>query len=482
MTNRIVEPEQLAYRLRDIREAYPRLLQLEKTMPAFIDELKTVQKDGREFGETHMRPVAHELDRKMHDDPAYFPWDIVKKSSEKRFLSYIIPKSFSGKGFFTTHFAVLMEELCSHCPGIANIFGAHALGLCPLLLTPDIRHYSRYMQTIALADRRGEPELFALAITEPGAGSDVEDRDEMRTAKLSTVARKVSDGYILNGRKVFISNGSVARYIWVSAVLDRNRPVETALSFVVPNDAKGFSVGRVEKKMGQRACPAAELIFEDVFVPEQDRVGEEGEGETLTSTVLGGSRGPVGAIATGIARGAFERLLQYLNNTKSNGRYIFEEQWCQAALTDIMAKLQAARALYIDATSCCDFLCVPSLMTHPTMKLLDIVPAFILESSLMKKVFTSRTMYKFVRNLAAKNIRPQDVSLAAAYSSIAKYMASDLSMQIVSKTIEIMGPDGPVEEYGIEKLYRDVKLTQIYEGTNQINRLFAYKNALARKY
>lgn len=478
MPKQYIEPEQLSYRLRNIREAYPRLLQLEKTMPRFVAELKTVQKDGREFGEKHIRPVALELDRAMHEDPTRFPWDLVKKSCEKGFLSYIIPKAFAGKGFYTTHFAVLMEELCSHCPGVANIYGAHALGISPLLLAPDIRHYSRYMQTIALAEKRGDPQIFALAITEPGAGSDVEDKDELRTARLSTVARRVSGGYVLNGRKVFISNGSVARYVWVSAVLDRRRPVETSLSFVVPNDAKGFGVGRIEKKMGQRACPAAELIFDDVFIPEEDRVGEEGEGEALTSVVLGGSRGPVGAIATGIARGALERLLHYLNNARSNGRYIFEEQWCQAALTDLMSKLQAARALYLDATTCSDLLGVPALMAHPSMKMLDAMPEAVLESPQMKKIFTSKTMYRFVRDLAARTVRPRDVSLISAYSSVAKYMCSDLAMQIVSKSIDILGPDGPVEEFGLEKLYRDVKLTQIYEGTNQINRLNAYKNAL----
>ncbi|MEW6201303.1 MAG: acyl-CoA dehydrogenase family protein [bacterium] len=478
MAKQILAPEGLIYRLRNLKEAYPRLAALEKCRPGFVAELAEVQKDAREFGEKHVRPVALALDRKIGEDAGYFNWDLVRKGMEYRFLSYIIPKPFGGKGFLTTHFAVLMEELSSHCAGVANIFGAHALGLCPLLMSPDIRHYARYMQPVALKEKQGEPALFALAITEPEAGSDVEDRDELKTARLSTHARKVDGGYVLNGRKVFISNGSVARYIWVGGVLDRKNPLETALSFVVPNDAKGFSVGRVEKKMGQRACPAAELIFEDVFVPEEDRVGDEGEGERLIAIVLGASRGPVGAIATGIARGAFERLLEYLNATKVNGKYLFEYQWCQVMLTDLMAKIQIARQLYFDATMFCDLMGLPKLLEHPLMKLLNLAPDLLMNSGVARRLFTSRRMYRLVRNLAERNIRAEDISLIATYSSMAKWIASDLAVEITSKAMDIIGADGPVEEYGIEKMYRDAKLTQIYEGTNQINQLYAFKNSL----
>lgn len=480
MTKQLLEPEKLIYRLRDLRQAYPRLMMLEKCRPGFVEQLESVQRDAREFGEEHIRSAALELDRKAGEDANYFDWDLVKKAMKYGFLSYIIPKPFGGKGYYTTHFALLMEELCSYCPGVANIFGAHALGLSPLLLSPDIRHYSMYMQKVALAEKKGEPLLFALAITEPDAGSDVEDKDELATARLCTVAKKVPGGYVLNGRKVFISNGSVARYIWVGGVLDRKRPIDTSVSLVVPNDAKGFSVGRVEKKMGQRACPASELIFEDVFVPEEDRVGEEGEGERLIAVVLGGSRGPVAAIATGIARGAFERLLVYLNTAKLNGRYLFEHQWCQIMLTDLMAKIQIARQLYFDATMCCDMLGVPKLMEHPLMKALNLAPGAFMRSGVARRIFTSRQMYRFVRNMAEKSVKADDISLIASYSSIAKYMASDIAMEVASKAMEIMGEDGPLVESGVEKYYRDAKLTQIYEGTNQINRLFVFKNSLHR--
>ncbi len=476
--NEVIEPQSLLYKLRDIRQGFPRLSALERAMPAYVAELETLQLQARDYGNKFVAPVALELDKKVEEDSTYFPWDVVNAALPYRFLSTIVPKPFGGMGYLTTHTAILLEELCSFCPGVANIFGAHALGLSPILLAPDIRHYERYMRPVAESEKDGKAVLFALAITEPTAGSDVEDLDCLRTARLSSSARKVEGGYVLNGRKVFISNGSVARYTWVASVLDKDNPGETGVSFVIPNDAPGFSVGTVEKKMGQRACPAAELIFEDVFVPEEDRVGDVGEGERLTSIVLGGSRAPVAAIAIGTARGAFEKLLVYLNETKVRGRYLFEEQWVQLALADMMAKIQMARQLYLDAAMYCDFEGIPRLMGHPAMRVLQYVPQSILRTTPFRALFTSERMYRIVRNLAEKKVRAEDISLIAAYSSLAKLQASDLAMEVCARAMDIMGPDGPAHEYGVEKAFRDAKLTQIYEGTNQINRLCVFKNGL----
>ncbi|MFH1537308.1 MAG: acyl-CoA dehydrogenase family protein [bacterium] len=478
MKTKTIEPKKLIYKLRDLREGFPRTRVLERNMPEYVAELEGAQKKARKFGQKHIEPVALELDKKMEYDHDYFPWDIVRAGLPYRFLSAIVPKAFGGVGYLTAHMAVMVEEMCSFCPGIANIFGAHALGLAPILMAPDIRMYERYMRQVTEAEKKGKPLLFALAITESAAGSDMEDADFLRTARLVTTARKVKGGYVLNGRKVFISNGSVARYIWVAAVLDRERPVETSVSFVIPDDAKGFSVGTIEKKLGQRACPAAELVFDDVFVPEEDRLGDIGEAERLTALVLGGSRAPVAAIATGIARGAFERLLKYLNETRVRGRWLFEEQWVQMALVDMLGKIQAARQLFLDASMACDFFGVPKLMRHPSMKFLNGLPQPVLKTRAMHRSFTSRRMYDFVRGLVDRHVEDSDINLIAAYSSIAKYRASDLAVEVCSRAMDIMGPDGAAVEYGVEKALRDAKLTQIYEGTNQINRLYVYKQSL----
>ena len=474
------EPASLIYRLRDIENGFPRLRTIRKYDPALVEELIEVQLRAREYAEQHIRPVALKLDQRIAGDHSYFAWDLVEKALPFGFLGFIVPRSYGGRGKTVTHMAVLMEELCAYCPGIANIFGAHALGISPLLLAPDLRHYERYLRVVAEKERAGEPVLFALAITEPDAGSDVEDADFLQTARLSTRARKVTGGYRLSGRKVFISNGSVARYIWVGSYLDPEQPVETAVCFVVPNDAPGFSVGRVEHKLGQRACPASELIFDDVFIPEEDRVGEEGEAERLTAVVLGASRGPVAAIATGTARGAFERLIEYLQQKKVNGRYLFEEQRVQMALVDMMAKIQLARQIYLDSVMAYDLMGMTKLIRHPLMKMMDRIPTALHALPPYRQFLHSKSIYQIGRWLAEREVTEQDIAYTAGLSSLAKYLASDLAMEVCSQALEIMGPDGPIPEFGVEKAFRDVKLTQIYEGTNQINRIYAFKQLLLK--
>lgn len=479
MRSNRLDPGELTYRLRDLKQAHPRLKLLEKSRPELVAELTRVQKHAREFGERFIAPAALEVDRRVERDHGYFHWDFVRDACKYRFLSYFIPKPFGGMGYYTTHFAILMEELCSFCPGVANVFGAHALGISPLLMSPDIRLFERYLRPVAESEKAGRPIIFALAITEPGAGSDVEDADMVGSARLCTFAKKVKGGYVLNGRKVFISNGSIARYTWVSAVLDRSRPAESVVSFVVPNDARGFSVGTIEKKMGQRACPASELVFDDVFVPVEDRVGDEGAGERLVASVLGGSRAPVAAIATGIARGAFQALLKYLNEKKTGGRRLFDEQWVQIALAEMMTKIQAARQLYLDASMTCDAFGMPRLLGHPSMKLLDMIPKPLMRTGIPGEIIQSKAMYEIVKDLAAKTVSDETIDYIAGLSSIAKYTAGDIAVEVTSRAMEVMGLDGPAAEYGVEKFYRDAKLTQIYEGTNQINRLYAFKKLLA---
>jgi len=472
------EPQKLIYKLKDLREAHPRLKFLEKSHPTLIRELLHVQKEAREFGEKHIAPAALSIDNKIAEDHSYFAWDIVEKALDYRFFSYAIPEGFGGLGYTTTHLAILMEELCSFCPGIANIFGAHVLGISPMMMAPDIRLYDKYLRLVTDGEKNGKPVIFALAITEPGAGSDVEDLEEMKKAKLCTWARKVDGGYILNGRKVFISNGSIADYIWVSASMDREHPETSAIACIVPSNAEGFSVGTIEKKMGQRACPAAEIIMDDVFVPEEDRIRSGGDSERLKTSVLGASRGPVAAIATGIARGAFQALLNYLNDYKINGRYLFEEQWVQLILVDLMTKIQISRQLYLDAVITCDLLGMPKLLSHFSMKSMKYLPEFYLRSQISHKLFRSDILYNNVKNMADKAVSIKELKFIAGLSSIAKYTASDLAVEVTSKAMEIMGSDGPIQEYGVEKFYRDAKLTQIYEGTNQINRISAYKSLL----
>ncbi|MBI5478452.1 MAG: acyl-CoA/acyl-ACP dehydrogenase, partial [Deltaproteobacteria bacterium] len=299
---------------------------------------------ARAYRQRYIDPVAAELDRRLLLDPHYHPADLVQAGCEYGFLSLPIPTFLGGGGGLALHSAVLLEELCAGCAGIANIFGAHYLGISGLLLSFDLNLFDRFLRLVPEAERRGEPLIFAAAITEPTAGTDVEDADLLHTARLSMGARKVAGGYVLDGRKCFISNGSVARYTMLTCATDRRRPAETWSGFVIPAGTPGFSVGRVELKLGQRACHAAELVFEDCFLPEDLRIGLEGGGVQMTEVVLAASRAPVAAIATGIARGAYEAALAFAREQPDGHGRLIDRQWVQQALADMHAALELGRA------------------------------------------------------------------------------------------------------------------------------------------
>jgi len=212
---------------RGLKEMAPRMKLLSDLMPKFVRDLEEWQAKAREYGDRYVRPLALEIDRKCQADPGYFDWDLVRSSAPYGFLSMLVPKGVGGGGQLSTATAIVMEELCAVCAGVANIFGASGLGLSGILLAMDFYHYDRCLADLAQGDRSGEPVICAAAITEPLAGSDTEDAEYLRTAKLMTEAKPVSGGYMLNGRKVFISNGSVAKYTTVIAPLDKRRPVET---------------------------------------------------------------------------------------------------------------------------------------------------------------------------------------------------------------------------------------------------------------
>jgi butyryl-CoA dehydrogenase len=323
--------------------------------------------------------------------------------------------------------------------------------------------------------------IFAAAITEPLAGSDVEDAGYLRTAKLMTEAKPVPGGYLLNGRKVFISNGSVARYSTVIAPLDRARPLETMSAFVVRDGDKGFSVGRVEEKMGMKACPAAELVFEDCFVPRENIIGREGDGMRGVETVLGASRGPVGAIATGIARGAFERLVDFTLRKKTGGRRLFDQQWVQIKLADMARRIHLARQAYFDGCMTFDFTGVPKLMKQPAARMLDLVPSSVRRNSLITRAMRSDYMFRVTKHMMDEQLDPNDLHHIQQYSSGAKITGSDTAMDVAYEALQIVGLEASLHRHELEKIFRDAKLTQIYEGTNQLNRHNVFINLFPRE-
>jgi alkylation response protein AidB-like acyl-CoA dehydrogenase len=457
-------------------------MEVDPRLDALLREDRTareIQARGREFRARYIDPVAQEIDGRLLLDPTFTPHDIIRKACEYRFLSLPIPKFLGGGGMSTVHSAILLEELCAGCAGIANIIGAHYLGLAPVLMSLDLQHFDGCITEVVREERRGNPILFSAAVTEPMAGTDVEDAEFLPGAKLVTFATPVAGGYMLNGRKVFISNGSIARYNVVICATDRQRPVETWSAFIVPAGSDGFSNGRVELKMGQRACHAAELVFENCFIPERNRIGSEGGGAPMTELVLGASRAPVAAIATGIARGAFEKALALSRSVTSGGRKLCERQWVQMTLADMASMVRLARGAYLDAALLFDASVFSALLgrpgiVNPVMKMLG-----PLRRSALGRSLTSRDMFKraAVRYVLSKIDRRRS-ERSLGISSAAKFSCSDLAIQVCLKALEVAGNRGIEERTGIEKCLRDAKLTQIYEGTNQLNRYTVYKTLL----
>jgi butyryl-CoA dehydrogenase len=289
----------------------------------------------------------------------------------------------------------------------------------PLFLSMDIPQARSLLRPLCTRLRRGEPAICAYALTEPGAGSDAEDEEGASHARLGVFARPVKGGYILSGRKCFISGGNFARLITVFAATDRARGVKSWTCLVVTPEMPGFTLGRIEDKLGQRASPAAELVFDDVFVPLRNRVGREGDGWRLNVLTLDTSRPAVGAIATGAARGIMRQLIAWAHEHNLSG-----DRLLQHDIGDMLARIEAARALVMRAAG-----------TFPARHDL---------------------------------------------SAMAKSFASDTAMAVASQALDIMGEAGGLRQRCVERLYRDIKLTQIYEGTNQINRLGILEDILLK--
>jgi alkylation response protein AidB-like acyl-CoA dehydrogenase len=442
------------------------------------DELALyVLEAGRKFKEKYIIPNAHELDKKLLLQPQYHPDEIVRKGCEFRFFSLPIPKFIGGLGGGALHVSLLMEELCSGCAGIANIFGAHYLGLAGALVSGDLYIYGNFVSEVVKGERENKPVIFSAAITEPTAGTDVEERELLQRAKLVLSAKRVENGYLLNGRKVFISNGSIADYNIVVCAIDKSRPLETFSGFVVPKGTKGFSAGRIELKMGQRACHAAELVFEDCFIPEENRVGTEGDGMLAVELVLSASRGPVGAIATGIARGAYEKALEFAINKKTKSGRLIDKQWVQLTLADMDAMIRMARNAYIQASIFFDRFILNKIMRGlPQSRILGGIfksKSFI---NLTKRDSFKRIWAEFIK----RRIDERNLYTSFGLSSFAKFSCSDIAVKVCLMAMRILGAEGIEERNFVEKYMRDAKLTQIYEGTNQLNRWTLFKTLVKK--
>ncbi len=467
----------LARKQRPLSEDFPRLIDGGNALD--VRELERLRARARRFAEEHVSPRAMEIDRRTDEDPSWFDWDLVRAGAEHGMLSFLIPKPAGGGGGLSTEAAVVMEELCAACPGIALIFGAHALGISPLLLGGPSQ-WDGVLSELVCSERTTRPLLMACAITEPEAGTDVEDPDLLARARITSHARRVPGGFRLSGAKRFISNGSVARWITLLMPTDPRDPAHTWTCFLVDASSEGFSVNRVEHKMGQRAAHAAELALDEVFVPDERVVSREGDGAAATMIVLACSRPPVGAIATGIARGAYERLLVWLEEDRA-AKGLLERQHVQLVLASMEEEIHLARQAYMDAATELDYRALGGAMRHPAVRALGHVPAGIRKRRSVRGLLASDRMRDTTISILHRTTSESAVTRSVALSSMAKARGGDVAMRVTGAALEIVGLRGVRIRAELEKLWRDAKLCQIYEGTNQLNRLEVYRGLCRRE-
>lgn len=365
------------------------------------EEQKMMVETAREIAEKKIVPV-----RAQYDEEQQFPHDVFKAIADADLCGVYIPDEFGGCAGETgiMNMCLVTEELSKACGGISLSFAGTALGTLPIMIAGDDEQKKRWLTRIASGT------LAAFGITESEAGSDA--------ASMRTVAVRDGDDYILNGSKMFITNGGEADIYSIFAMTDKKKGARGCSCFVLEKGMPGFTFGKKEDKMGIRASATRELIFQDCRVPAANRLGKEGSGFMTAMKTFDNSRPGVGSQALGIAAGALDLAVAYARQRKQFGRPIIANQGLQWMLADMAMQVEAARALIYATARWID-----SGAKRPTMG-----------------------------------------------SAMAKCFASDVAMKVSIDAIQVFGGVGYTKEYPIEKYARDAKITQIYEGTNQIQR------------
>ncbi len=353
-----------------------------------------------DFGKKVMRPAAKEYDLKGET-----PLDIYQQAVKIGFAEVALPEEFGGLGLSCTTQCVLTEELSRWEAGIANALGATSLACKPILIA------GNDAQKKCAVERVHAGDMLAFGLTEPDAGSDA--------AALKTTAVECEGGYILNGRKCFITNAPYAKLFVIFAKTQKGIGSKGISAFIVEGDRPGVSTGRHEDKMGLRLSTAGDVILENVFIPKENLLGEPGQGFKIAMKTLDASRVEVGAAAVGIAQSAIDYSVEYAKSRICFGAPIAKLQAIQFMLADMQIQTQAARSLVYGAAEMVD-----------------------------------------------NNIRPYTEICAAA-----KCFAGDVAMKVTTDAVQIHSGYGYMRDYPVEKLMRDAKLFQIFEGTNQIQRV-----------
>lgn len=372
------------------------------------DEQKALQQTARDFARNEIAPKAAH-----YDETGEYPWEVIKKAHEVGLMNLHIPEEYGGLGLGLTEACIIGEELAWGCSGIATAMEGNSLCQAPVLVAGNDKQKKQFLRPMT-----EEPIMGAYCVTEPSGGSDV--------AGIKTTATKKGDEYILNGEKMWITNGGVANWYYVLAKTDPAGGHRGLSSFVVPADLAGIEVGKKEDNMGQRASDTRGIVFNEVKVSAKYMLGTEGQGFLISMKAFDITRPEVAASAVGVAQRALDESVKYAKQRETFGTPIADHQAIAFMIAEMARDVEAARLL--------------------TMK-----AAWLFDQG--------------ERN--------------TLYASMAKAFAADSCMRIATDAVQIHGGYGFNKEYPVEKLMRDAKIFQIYEGTSQIQRIIISRQILA---
>jgi len=372
-------------------------------------EQKQIRDEVRKFGENEIRPVASEYDRKEK-----YPHEVIDEAAKMGLLGAHIPMEYGGAGYSTVESMVISEELFAADPGIGLCVISSSFGTEAIVEYGTEEQKEEFLEPVARGDA-----ITGAAISEPHAGSDV--------SAISTTAEKVGDEWVINGNKMWITNGTVADYVVMLCETDPDAAgrYNGFSQIIVETDRDGFTAEKITGKLGIRASDTAELILNDVRVPEENLIGTRGAGFLQQMQFFDATRTGVAAQGVGIARGAAERALEYAEEREQFGKSIGEFQAIQHKLSEMFTDIEAARLLTLKSAWA-------------------------------------------VENDSEANL--------TKLASMAKEFGSRIAVDVADEALQIHGGSGYVDDFDVERFYRDAKITQIYEGTTEIQ-----KNIIARE-